>query len=91
MSRKYSNDFKAMIVKLIKVEGNSTSGIAERYNIPLKTVESWITKYNKNPNIFNVKCLSNEQQINLLKKENEKLRCDNEILKKTITLLAKKE
>lgn len=91
MSRKYSNDFKAMIINLIKVEGNSTSGIAEHYKIPLKTVEAWITKYNKNHNIFNVNCLSNEQQINLLKKENEKLRRDNEILKKTIILLAKKE
>ena len=91
MSKKYSNDFKAMIINLIKVEGNSTSGIAEQYKIPLKTVESWITKYNKNHNSFNVKNLSNEKQIKLLKKENEKLRRDNDILKKTITLLAKKE
>lgn len=89
MSREYSKEYKGMIVKLIKVENNSTSRIAEQFNIPLKTVEGWITAYNKNKKIYNVDYLSEAEQIKKLTKENMKLKQDNDILKKTITLIAK--
>lgn len=91
MPRKYSNDFKSMIVNLIVNENHSTSLIAQQFDIPLKTLEKWITAHNKDPNIFNSNYLSQAQQINLLKKKVSQLQRDNDILKKTISLLAKKE
>ena len=91
MPRTYSKNFKSMIVSLICVEKHSTIKIAQQFDIPLKTIEKWVTAYNKDHNVFNEDYLSKEQQIIELKKENSKLKRDNEILKKTITLLAKKD
>lgn len=91
MPRKYDNNFKTMIIDLIYSQKLSTSKTAEQFDIPLKTLEKWITAYNKNPNIFDDDFLSKSKLIDQLKKENASLRKENDILKKTITLLAKKE
>lgn len=91
MPRKYDNDFKSMIVNLIVNEKHSTIRTAEQFDIPLKTLEKWITAYNKDHNVFNSNYLTSAKQIELLKKQVARLTHDNEILKKTITLLAKKE
>ena len=91
MSRKYDNNFKSMIVNLICVEKHSTIKTAEQFDIPLKTLEKWITAYNKDNNVFNADYKSQAQVISDLKKKISSLEKDNEILKKTITLLAKKE
>jgi len=91
MPRKYSNDFKSMIVNLIVNEKHSTIKTAEQFDVPLKTLEKWITAYNKDSNVFNSNYLSQSQQIDLLKKQVSQLKRDNDILKKTISLLAKKE
>ena len=91
MPRKYNNDFKSMVVNLIINEKHSTIKTAQQLDIPLKTLEKWITAYNKDHNVFNSDYLSHTRQIELLKKENASLKKDNEILKKTISLLAKKE
>lgn len=91
MPRRYNNSFKSMIVNLIVNEKHSTIKTAQQFEVPLKTVEKWITAYNKDHNVFNSDYLSSNQQIELLKKKVAQLEKDNEILKKTITLLAKKE
>lgn len=91
MPRKYDNNFKSMLVNLIVNEKHSTIKTAEQFEIPLKTLEKWITAYNKDHNVFNSNYLSLNQQVQFLKKKNAQLERDNEILKKTITLLAKKE
>lgn len=91
MPRKYDNNFKSMIINLIVNEKHSTIRTAEQFEIPLKTLEKWITAYNKDHNVFNSNYLSSAKQIELLKKQISQLQRDNEILKKTITLLAKKE
>lgn len=49
MNKKYSNDLKSMIVNFICVERRSTFKTAEQFDIPLKTVEKWVTAYNKDP------------------------------------------
>ena len=91
MPRKYDNNFKSMIINLIINEKHSTIKTAEQFDIPLKTVESWITAYNKNNRIFDAEYKSQAQIIDDLKKQNASLKRDNEILKKTISLFAKQE
>lgn len=91
MPRKYDKNFKAMIVNLIIVEKHSTIKTAEQFDIPLKTVEKWITAYNKDNKVFDADYKTQAQIIDELKKKVSSLERDNEILKKTITLLAKKE
>ncbi len=91
MPRKYDNSFKAMIVNLIVNEKHSTIKTAEQFDVPLKTVEKWITSYNKDNRCFDSDYKTQAQIIDDLKKEIASLKRDNEILKKTITLLAKRE
>ena len=96
MPRKYERSFKSMIINLIVNENHSTIKTAEQFNIPLKTLEKWITAYNNNNNnnnnnVFNSDYKFQAQIINDLKKQIASLQRDNDILKKTISLLAKKE
>ena len=91
MPRKYDKNFKAMIVNLIVNEKHSTIKTAQQFDIPLKTFEKWITAYNKDNRCFDSDYQSQAQIIADLKKQISSLKRDNDILKKTITLLAKKE
>ena len=87
----YNNNFKSLIANLIVNEKHSTIKTAEQFDVPLKTLEKWITAYNKDNHCFDADYKTQAQVINDLKKEVYSLRRDNEILKKTITLLAKKQ
>ena len=49
---RYTNRLKQEVCRTICDDGASTIYTAEHFNIPLKTVEKWITAYNKNPNCF---------------------------------------
>ena len=50
----YSNELKKMICDRICEQGESTSRVASRYEIPLKTVEKWVTAYHKDPTVFQI-------------------------------------
>lgn len=91
MPRKYDNNFKSMIVNLIVNEKHSTIRTAEQFDIPLKTVEKWITAFNKDNKCFDADYKTQSQIIDDLKREVATLKRDNDILKKTISLLAKKD
>lgn len=91
VARKYDNNFKSMIVNLICNEKHSTIKTADQFEIPLKTVEKWITAYNKDNRCFDSDYKTQSQIIDDLKRQVSKLKKDNDILKKTITLLAKKD
>lgn len=81
MPRKYDNNFKSMIVNLIVNEKHSMIRTAEQFEIPLKTLEKWITAYNKNHKVF----VSSTKQIEILKKKVSRLERDHEILKKRLS------
>lgn len=87
---KYSRELKKELCEKICVNGDSTIKTAEQFDIPLKTLEKWITAYNKDNKVFDSDYKSQAQIISDLKKKVASLQRDNEILKKTISLLAKK-
>lgn len=91
MASSYSRDFKKMTVELIKFQGHSTIKTAEEFNVPLKTLEKWITAYNKDEHCFDENYISPSEQIAKLQKENKKLKETNEILKKAVTFFAKEK
>ena len=43
----YSTEFKKMATELVCISKQSTIKTAKDLNIPLKTLEKWITAYNK--------------------------------------------
>ena len=91
MNRKYDKNFKNMIANLICNEKHSTIKTAEQFDIPLKTIEKWVTAFNKDNHCFDADYKTQSQIIDDLKHEVSKLKKDNDILKKTISLLAKKD
>lgn len=91
MAMSYSRDFKKMTVELIKLQGHSTIKTAEEFSIPLKTLENWITAYNKDEHCFDPDYISPQEKIAKLEKENKKLKETNEILKKAVTFFAKEK
>ena len=52
MPQKYTKSFKKRITELIVLRRASTSYTAREYNVPLKTVENWVTAYNKDNHCF---------------------------------------
>jgi len=91
MPKSYSRDFKKMLVELIYIQGHSTSKTADEFNVPIKTLENWVTAYNKDIHCFDPDYISPQEQIAKLEKENKKLRETNEILKKAVTFFAREK
>lgn len=91
MAKAYSRNFKKMVVELINIQGHSTLKTAEEFNVPLKTLENWITAYNKDNHCFDEDYVSPQERIAQLEKENKKLKETNEILKKAVTFFAKEK
>lgn len=69
MPRKYDNNFKSMLVNLIVNEKHSTIKTAEQFDIPLKTLEKWITAFNKDSRYFDSDYKTQAQIIDDLKKK----------------------
>lgn len=86
MSRVYSNVFKNLICKKICEEKCSTSQIANKYDVPLKTVENWVTRYNKNSN-----CFLKDDDHYLQKRSKEKKRYDELDIPQLIEELKKRD
>ncbi len=80
----YSTEFKKMAAELVCISKQSTTKTAKDLNIPLKTLEKWITAYNKDNKIFDSDYISPYQQIQSLKKRIAELEEANNILKKTL-------
>lgn len=91
MRKKYSKELKASVVYEICKLRRSTKVVASEYKISIKTVEKWITAYNKDNSVYEVSELPIGVKIKQLEKENARLKRDNEILKKTIRLMGKNE
>lgn len=87
MPRIYDNNFKFMMVDLIVNKKNSTSKTAEKYGVPLKTLEKWITSYNKDKTSFETENLTKEDQIKELKKQLKRLEEEQRNIKETIELM----
>lgn len=87
MPRIYDNNFKFMMVDLIVNKKNSTSKTAEKYGISLKTLEKWITSYNKDKTSFGTENLTKEEQIKELKKQLKRLEEEQRNIKETIELM----
>lgn len=62
MARSYAKELKKTVAELICVERRSTIRTAEEFKIPLKTVEKWVTAYNKNNHCFDEDAVSSSKE-----------------------------
>lgn len=54
MNKVYPNILKHTVCQKICINKESTSKTAHDFDIPLKTVEKWVTKFNHDPSSFTV-------------------------------------
>ena len=63
MNAQYTIELKKKLCIDICINGKSTIKTAEEYNIPLKTLEKWITAFNKDNHCFDPKIEENDFKI----------------------------
>ena len=83
----YTNEFKTMIVELV-LSGKEVKEVSSKYSLSESTIHTWVKK--KAPIEIEGKT-TNLEEINKMKKENAKLKEENEILKKAMAIVCPEE
>ena len=91
MPKRYPRQFRKMVAELICVQNEGTIKTAEEFAVPLKTVENWVTAYNKDPHCFDDDYISTEQQLEAARKTIKKQKETIEILKVAFFMSEKTE
>ena len=86
-NKKYDEDYKKNIVKLIE-SGKPISDIEREYGINRKNIYNWKYKYGTITTPDGT--TTNNNDLEKLKKENRLLKEENEILKKAVAIFTKK-
>lgn len=88
--REYTEDFKLQMVKLYN-SGKPSSEIVKEYELTRSAFANWVQKYN---NTGSFKACDNktdeEKELIRLKKENQQLRMENDILKQAALIMGRK-
>ena len=84
--RTFTEEFKTMIAELV-ASGQSVKEVSREYSLSETAVRSWSKK--KAP-IKTAEGTTNLEEINRIRKENARLKEENEILKKAMAIFAKK-
>lgn len=91
--KKYDAAFKQEAVKKVQEQGKDVSDVAEELGIHIKTMYRWLDEYKQDgvnafPGKGNLK--PDDAELRRLKRENEDLREENEILKKATAIFARR-
>jgi transposase len=98
-SNRYTDDFKKMIVEVYET-GKPIKEICEEYGVTYPSASSWIQKVHPKEKISTKPLIKESRkqkdsskdekdEIMRLKKENERIALENEILKKAIAIFSK--
>lgn len=89
-SKRYTDEFKKQIVKLHN-SGKSIQELVAEYKIARSTVNKWISDYSKTQS-FKAKDNRSDEENELIKlrKENQRLKMENDILKQAALILGRK-
>ena len=92
MRRTYSRDFKIKVCELVIKENLSTAVVAEKFGIHRIMLHRWVSEYRE----FGEEAFVGtghqkpaDAELRKLRKENERLKMENEILKKAAAYFAK--
>ena len=87
MGRQYTKEFKEEAVKLVTEQGYSQKRAADTLGINSKNIYRWVNELKGN-NISTKVLMPEQEEIKRLKKENERLKIEREILKKAAAFFA---
>ena len=85
--RTFTDEFKTMIAELV-LSGQSAKDVASEYSLSETAVRNWAKK--KTPINVAEGDSTNLEEINRIRKENARLKEENEILKKAMAIFIKK-
>jgi transposase len=92
MKRPYSESFKSEAVKLALAGKTSKARIARELGININSLDGWIRKYRQSLGEMDPrKAESLEDEVKRLRKENDLLRQERDILKKAVAYFAKEQ
>ena len=92
MARAYSASFKAEAVKLALAGKTSKARIAKELGININSLDAWIRKYKESLGEIDPRRKESlEEEVKRLRKENEILRQERDILKKAAAYFAKEQ
>ncbi|CAA0152493.1 transposase DNA binding site ISRme3 [Tenacibaculum maritimum] len=92
MATKYDNDFKVMLVELLK-SGRKAKSLSEEYGVNDGVIRRWKREYEAKSGDFSKKReLSVEaQELKALKKELREVKLERDILKKAVSIFSKSD
>ena len=90
--QKYDNEFKVMIVELLK-SGSKPKQVGQEYNLNPGMIGRWRREYaSKSGDFSKKKVLSlEEQELKALKKELRDVKMERDILKKAVSIFSKSD
>ncbi|CAA0183119.1 transposase DNA binding site ISRme3 [Tenacibaculum maritimum] len=92
MATKYDNDFKVMLVELLK-SGRKAKSLSEEYGVNDGVIRRWKREHEAKSGDFSKKReLSVEaQELKALKKELREVKLERDILKKAVSIFSKSD
>lgn len=82
----YNEEFKKSAVEQVIIEGLSQAEVCKALNVSSSAMSSWVRRYSDN---LSPKEKSMEQEMAELRKRNQQLEMENEILKKATAIFSK--
>jgi transposase len=89
--RRFTREFKIETVRLLTGSDQSVTGVADDLDIHPNTLYKWIHQYGENPEeAFPGKGrqTSEAEELSRLKRENQRLRMERDILKKAMAIFS---
>ena len=88
MSRKYTVEFKQEAIKLVTDHGYNQAEAGRRLGISEKNINRWVLGSKEIIPLKAEKLTSDQEELKRLRKENDRLRMEKEILKKAAAFFA---
>jgi transposase len=90
--KRFTRDFKLETVKLVTSSDLSVAEVAEDLGIHPNTIYKWVRKFGEKQEAImsgEREQLSEAEQLRLVKRENQRLRMERDILKKAMAIFSK--
>ena len=92
MTKKYENDFKVLIVELLK-SGRSVKEVSEEYGLNDSMIRRWRREYESRSGYFTKKreLSQEEKELKALRKKLRDVTIERDILKKAVSIFSKSD
>lgn len=92
MAKSYENDFKVLIVELVK-SGRSAKEVSDEYGLNANMIRRWVREYEAKSGDFTKKRELSQEEIELkaLRKQLYDVTMERDILKKAVSIFSKND